>query len=251
MAIGGELETGTEVSGVAPGNEISDGDGVNPGQRLNAGDGIAIESVDLVLRFAVGHHGDVEGEHAMRIEAGLRGLERKQSLEEHAGSGEKDKRSGDLRDREDAQAAAGTAGDAQAGVGKPDAVGRIRRGKTRHIRQQDSGNDGEYGADPEQARIHGEIHGANGESRGVARQNGDDGPRAENAEQRAGPAEQQAFGEQSPAQGAGARSESGADGQFAFTANAAGQNEIGNIGAGDDEDQSGCGKEDEQNSTRI
>ncbi len=55
--------------------------------------------------------------------------------------------------------------------------------------------------------------------------------------ERARAAEQQAFREQDTAQRGGAGAERGADRQFAFTANGARQNQIGDVGAGDDEDQ--------------
>ena len=69
----------------------------------------------------------------------------------------------------------------------------------------------------------------------------------EDAEQCSGGAHQQAFGEQRAAQSAGAGAESGANGEFAFAANAARQNQVGDVGACDHEDQQRRSQQNEQN----
>lgn len=92
---------------------------------------------------------------------------------------------------------------------------------------------------PQHAGVNGKIEGADGEARGVAREDVHHGPGAEHAESRAGSTEEQAFGEESAAQSASACAKGGADGQLAFAAYAAGENEVGDVGNGDDEDEAG------------
>jgi hypothetical protein len=58
----------------------------------------------------------------MGVEASLHRLQRKQRLDQHARSGQQHERCGDLRYSEDAQASAGAAGDAQAGVREADSI---------------------------------------------------------------------------------------------------------------------------------
>ena len=76
------------------------------------------------------------------------GLEREQGLDQHAGAGEQDEGCGDLRDREDAKAAAGAAGDANTAVGEAEAIARFGRRQAGNEREQDRGDDGEKRADP-------------------------------------------------------------------------------------------------------
>ena len=71
-------------------------------------------------------------------------------------------------------------------------------------------------------------------------------PGAQDAERRAGAAEQQAFGEQRAAQRAGAGAERGTDGEFVFAPDRARENQIGDVRAGDDEDQHRRGQQHQQ-----
>ena len=132
-----------------------------------------------------------------------------------------------------------------------DALRSVGRGQTRDEGQQDGGDDRESGADPEHAGVDGEIERANGEARGVARQDGNHRTGDENAERGSGNAEDQALRKQSAAQGAGAGAESGANAELAFAADGAGENEIGDVGAGDDEDEPGRGEQHEENVARA
>ncbi len=68
---------------------------------------------------------------------------------------------------------------------------------------------------------------------------------------RARAAEQQAFGQQRAAQRAGAGAQRRADGQFAFAADGARENQVGDVGAGDDEDQAGRGEQHQQHGPRA
>ena len=82
-----------------------------------------------------------------------------------------------------------------------------------------------------------EIERAHREARRIAREHRHHRPRDQHAEQRAGAAQQQAFGEQRPPQRAGARAERGANRQLAFAAHRARENQVGDVRARDDEDQ--------------
>ena len=62
------------------------------------------------------------------------------------------------------------------------------------------------------------------------------------------PTDEKSFGEEGAAKRGVRGAESGADGEFAFAADAAGEDQIGDVGAGDDEDQCRGGEKDEQDS---
>src|SRR5690349_1385270 len=127
------------------------------------------------------------------------------------------------------------------------AAGGVRRGQTRHEGKNYRGDDGEGGRNPEKAGVHGEIQGANGNARSVASQDGDEGLGAQNADGGAGSAEDQAFGELHAAKSPAAGTKSGADGEFAFAADGAGENQVRNVGAGNDENEAGSGKQNDEN----
>ena len=186
----------------------------------------------------------------MRVEAGLHRLQREQRLDQHAGAGQQHERRGDLRDGEDAQAAAGAAGNAQAAVREADSIRAAGRRQARNKRQEHRGENGQNRADPEHAGINGEIERANRKARGVARQDGNHRTRAQHAEQRASAAEQETFGEKRAAQRTGACAERGAHGEFVFAANGARQNQVGDVRAGDDEDEPGRRQQHQQHGSR-
>jgi hypothetical protein len=100
------------------------------------------------------------------------------------------------------------------------------------------GDDGQSRSNPKQARIDSEIERSSGEARGVAGQESRHRLGAQYTERGASTAKQKAFGQQHAAQRASACAESHADRQFAFAPNRPRQNQVGDIAAGDDEDQS-------------
>ena len=145
---------------------------------------------------------------------------------------------GDLRHREQPEPLIGARRDADAAVRQPEAVRRVGGRQARHERQQDRRRERQADADPQQRGIHREIQRPHRESRGVAREHGDHRPRDQHAQQRTGAAQHQAFGQQRPAQRAGGRTQRGANRQLAFTAHRARQNQVGDVRARNDEDQS-------------
>ena len=182
----------------------------------------------------------------MHVEAGVHGLERKQGFDQHAGAGEQDERRGDLRDGEDAEAAASAAGDAHAAVGETQAVAGFGGRQARNEGEQNRGDDRENSADPQHAGIDGEIERANREARSVVREDSDHRAGNDNAEQSSGGAHQQALGEQRAAKRAWAGAERGANREFTFAADAARKNQIGNVGARDHKDQQRRREQNEQ-----
>ena len=104
MALAGERQAGTEAAGVAPRNAGAESDAIHAGEFVDAANGLPVKIDDLIRSLSVGHDRHVHGENAMHVEACLRRLQRKQSLDEHAGSGQQHERCGDLCDRENAAA---------------------------------------------------------------------------------------------------------------------------------------------------
>ena len=148
-----------------------------------------VERDVLLGRPSVGDAaGDVQGEHATRVEPGGRRLQGEQRLHQHAGPRQQHEGRGDLRDGEDAQPAARAAGDAHAPVGQAEPLGTARRRQPRHEGQEDGGHDGQERSHPEQAGVDGEVERPHREPRRVAAQDGHHRPRAQHAER--GPAPQ-------------------------------------------------------------
>ncbi len=85
--------------------------------------------------------------------------------------------------------------------------------------------------------------GAHREARGVAAEDGHHGPGEDEGGEGSAAAEDDAFREERTAQGGGVGSEGGADGQLGLAAHGSGQHEIGDVGAGDDEEQARGGEE--------
>ena len=98
-------------------------------------------------------------------------------------------------------------------------------------------------AEPDERGVEREAVGADGEARGVVAEDGDHGRGEEQRGDDAASAEDEAFGEERAAQGCGAGAECGADGEFGFAADGAGEDQVGDVGAGDDEQQPGGGEE--------
>ena len=132
-------------------------------------------------------------------------------------------------------------------LARPSPLRRFGGRQTRNEREQNRGDDRQDRADPEHAGVDGEVERADGEARSVAREDcRPSGCATDNAEQRSGAAQQQAFREQRAAQRAGGGAERGANREFAFAADAARQNQIGDVGARNHEDQQRRSQQDQR-----
>ena len=136
--------------------------------------------------------------------------------------------------------------DAHAAARHAESARRLGGRQARHERQQDRRRQREPDADPQQAGIDRQLERADGEARGVAREQGHHRPRQQDAEDRAGAAQQQALGQQRATQRGGARSERRANRQLAFASHRPRQDQVGDVRARDDEDEPGGGQEHEQ-----
>ena len=193
VALCGELEAGAEDTFVAPGNGGADGDAIYSGESGDLANGLFIEIEDLVGRASVGNDGNVDRENIVRVKTSAHGLQREKGFEQHAGAGEEHEAGGDLSDGEDAQASSGAAGDAHAAAGDAQAVRGVRGRKARDKCEKNRGDDCEDGTDPQHAGINSEIERADGKARSVAGEDRDHGAGDQNAECRAGAAEQEAI----------------------------------------------------------
>src|SRR6185437_2843335 len=99
---------------------------------------VAIELGDLLLRFAIGHYGQIHSQHSGGIEWRTGLLQHEQSLHQHAGAGEQQERCRDLRDGEYAQAPAAATRHAASATGQA-ALRGMRRGQTRNEREEHRG----------------------------------------------------------------------------------------------------------------
>ena len=158
-------------------------------------DRFLVEVEDLLGRFAVRHRGNINGEDVGHVETSPGGLQREKSRHQSTRAREKHEGGADLSDGKDALAPAGAACNADAAAGDVQAVGLIRRRQPRDEGQNDSGNDGERRSDPQQDEIDGQFQRANGEARGVARQNRNERLRAQYPDCGAGTAKEKAFGQ--------------------------------------------------------
>src|ERR1700756_3426680 len=141
----------------------------------------------------------------MHVEACLCCLQRKKGLDEHAGSSQKHEGCGDLRDGEDAQPAAGAAGDARAAAGEPESLRGTGGRQPRYIGKENRSKNGESSANPQHAGVDGEIERTNREARGIAGKNRNHWTGAEHTKNCTGTAEQKTFGKKSAAQGSARR----------------------------------------------
>ena len=152
----------------------------------------------------------------------------------------------DLGDGKGPQPPIGARGDADGAAGQAGAVGRVRRRQPRHERQQDRRDEREAHAHPQQARVDGHFQRAHREPRGVLCQHRHHRPRDQHTQGRAHSAQQQAFNQQRPPQGAGGGAKRGANGQLAFTADRARQDQVRDVRARDDEHQRRGRQEDQE-----
>src|SRR5207302_1778837 len=105
MTIRGELEAGAEDAGFAPWSNHSVSGLDHSRQLINVAYGILVKIHDLLRRFIVLHDGNVDGQHMLHVQAGLRGLQRDERLEKHAGAGEEHEGGGNLNHGENAETA--------------------------------------------------------------------------------------------------------------------------------------------------
>ena len=133
---------------------------------------------------------------------------------------------------------------------RPEAGGRIGGRQPRNERQQHRRNQRQADADPQQRAVDAEIERAHREARRIARDHRQHRPRDQHAEQRAGAAQQHAFGEQRAPQRAGARAKRRANRQLAFAAHRAREDQVGDVRARDDEDQAGRAEQHQQDRAR-
>ena len=152
-----------------------------------------------------------------------------------------------MNDGEGAKAAVGASCDAKAAAGcKTGGLRNVGAGQARNISEEDSGDQRKSRPNPEHTRVHREIQSADGEARGVAGEDLKQGPRDHYAKRGSGAAEYQAFSEQGPAKGATASAESRANGQLAFAAHGTGKDEVGRVGASNDENEPGGGEKNDK-----
>src|SRR5882672_12183026 len=112
MALASKREAGTEATGVAPWNVGAECDAIHPGNFIDAANDLPVKVDDLIRSLSIRHDRHVHGEYAMHIKTGLCRLQRKQRLDEHAGSSQQHEGCGNLRDREDLQPPPGAPSDA-------------------------------------------------------------------------------------------------------------------------------------------
>src|SRR5947208_774688 len=104
-----------------------------------------------VVDFIVLHDGNVDGQHMLHVQAGLRGLQRDERLEKHAGAGEEHEGGGNLNHGENAETAVGAAGDADAAAREVGSLRTVGGGQMRNVGEEHGGDDGEQRAYPEHA----------------------------------------------------------------------------------------------------
>ena len=181
-------------------------------------------------------HGHIDRQHLLHVVAGVHAPQSDQRRQQRRRARKQHERERDLRRREDLQAAIGGGRDANAARRQAISGGRLRRWKARHVGQEHGRGHRERGADPEQAGIDGDFERPHGESCRKARHDRDHGPCEQDAEDRARSTKHQALRQQRASQRTPAGAECCADGELAFTANRARQDQVGDIRAGDDED---------------
>jgi hypothetical protein len=78
MTIRGVLGAWAKIIGIAPGSNEAESSASDARQRCNLADRFLVEVEDLLRRFAVGHRGDVNGEHLRHVKASLHRSQRQQ-----------------------------------------------------------------------------------------------------------------------------------------------------------------------------
>jgi hypothetical protein len=135
VAFDGELHARAERTGVAPRHEGPGGDGVDAGQLSDPPRRFLIEGDGLRAEDTGGRRRDVDRQHVLHVVAGVRGLQRDERGDEHAGAGQQHEREGDLRRRENTQAAIRVGRDAHA-AGREAQTGRcVHRRQSRDVGQ--------------------------------------------------------------------------------------------------------------------
>ena len=185
----------------------------------------------------------------MRVEAGLHGLHRDQSFDQHAGGRARRMNeaaicvTAKMRSRRPVLPVMRTAA-----AGEAEAVARFGRRQAGNEREQNRGDDGEQRAYPEHAGVDTEIERAHRETGSVVREDSNHRTRGRGMPSNA-PASthQQAFGEKRAAESAGRGAEGCANRELTFAANAARQNQIGDVRTRDHEDQQRRSQQNEQN----
>jgi hypothetical protein len=136
-------------------------------------------------------------------------------------------RQGDLRHGEHAEAAIRPGRNAQTAARQR--RGRLRRRQAGHVRQHHGREHRQSSANPQQARLHGDIERSHREACGIAADDAHERPGQQHAEDGAAPAEDQAFGKQRPPEGGRPRAERRAYRQLAFAPDGARQNQVRDI----------------------
>ena len=131
-----------------------------------------------------------------------------------------------------------------------EAVGRLRRREPWHEREEHCGDQRERHADPQDAGVDGEIDRPHRKPRRIARQDEHHRLGERNAEQRAGPAQQHAFGKEGAAQRRASCTERGTNRELAFAPDRPRQNQVGDVGAGNHKDQRRRRQQHEEHSAR-
>ena len=106
-----------------------------------------------------------------------------------------------------------------------------------HVGEHHRRDDREASPDPQQGGINRHIIGAHRKARGIAADDGDERAREQNAQDGARAAQHEALPEQRPSQRASTRAKRRPHRELALPAHGARQNEVGDIGARDDEHQ--------------
>jgi hypothetical protein len=140
--------------------------------------------------------------------------------------------------------------DADAAVRQAEPVRGFGRRQTRYECEENGGNDRQRHTHPQERGVDGHVEGADGKSRGIPRQNRHHWPGNHDRQCRTGAAQQEALGQQCPPQSSSARAQRRPNGQLAFTPNGARENQIGHVGARDDENQRRRRKQHEQDRPR-
>ena len=245
VALGRELEARAERVGIAPRHDRADHDSLHARQLLHTANDLAIE-VSGLLAGTLERHRHVHCQHLAHVEAGVGRLKLEQRRGQHCGAGEEDETRGDLGNGEETQTAVRAGRDPDAAAGDAEAIGGVGRRQPRHEGEQYRRNQRQAGADVEQRRVHRQVERPHREPGGVASQHRDHRPGDQHAEQRTGAAEHETLGQERPAQRRRACPERGSHGEFALAADRAGQDQVGDVRAGNDEDEAGRGQQHEQ-----
>ena len=133
---------------------------------------------------------------------------------------------------------------------EPEAARGLGRRQPRHEGEDDRRRERQAHADPQQARVHGQVERTHRKAGRIARQDSHHRPGDGNAEDGTRAAEQQALGEERAPQRAGARAERRADRQLAFAPHRPREDQVRDVRARDDEHQGRRGEKHEQDGPR-